>query len=195
MGCQRTEGLTECTDEPERLLVRNSVQEFIFMALANPSAQAFINLSLRLALITWCSQSPNSALHNMNLTSQVCPDITSEADTNPTRHRYLQLTFTPGTQSHYFTGLQYEQKLNRMLADAGIAFWTEEHLRDKGFFKTPDAKLQVTCVLENCWCVCVYGSVNVSIMCEMLSCHVDGVSLTARNLFDLSHSAQQLQTH
>ncbi|KAA6417933.1 MAG: hypothetical protein FRX49_12091, partial [Trebouxia sp. A1-2] len=58
-----------------------------------------------------------------------------------------------GTQSHYFTGLQYEQKLNRMLADAGIAFWTEEHLRDKGFFKTPDAKLQVTCVLENCWCV------------------------------------------
>lgn len=40
-------------------------------------------------------------------------------------------------------GIQYEQKLNKMLADAGIAFWTEEHLRDKGFFKTPDAKLQV----------------------------------------------------
>jgi len=55
----------------------------------------------------------------------------------------------PSTQSCNFAGIQYEQKLNQMLADAGIAFWTEEHLRDKGFFKTPDAKLQVTCILQN----------------------------------------------
>lgn len=39
--------------------------------------------------------------------------------------------------------MEHEHKLNQMLTDAGIAFWTEEHLRDKGFFKTPDAKLQV----------------------------------------------------
>ena len=40
-------------------------------------------------------------------------------------------------------GVEHERKLNQMLTDAGIAFWTEEDLRNKGFFKTPDAKLQV----------------------------------------------------
>lgn len=40
-------------------------------------------------------------------------------------------------------GVDHEHKLNQMLTNAGIAFWTEGHLRDKGFFKTPDAKLQV----------------------------------------------------
>ncbi|KAL3158521.1 hypothetical protein ABBQ38_010749 [Trebouxia sp. C0009 RCD-2024] len=40
-------------------------------------------------------------------------------------------------------GVDHEHKLNQMLADAGIAFWTEEELRNKGFYKTPDAKLQV----------------------------------------------------
>ncbi len=43
----------------------------------------------------------------------------------------------------YSAGVEYEHKLNQMLAKANVAFWTEEHLRDKGFFKTPDAKLQV----------------------------------------------------
>ena len=40
-------------------------------------------------------------------------------------------------------GVEYECKLNQMLTDADIAFWTEEDLREKGFYKTPDAKLQV----------------------------------------------------
>ena len=40
-------------------------------------------------------------------------------------------------------GVEHEHKLNQMLNEAGIAFWTEEYLRNKGFFKTPDAKLQV----------------------------------------------------
>lgn len=40
-------------------------------------------------------------------------------------------------------GVEHELKLNQMLTDAGIAFWTEEDLRNKGFYKTPDAKLQV----------------------------------------------------
>ena len=29
------------------------------------------------------------------------------------------------------------------LAALGVAFWTEEDLRDRGFFKTPDARLRV----------------------------------------------------
>jgi len=40
-------------------------------------------------------------------------------------------------------GLQYEDKLSEQLEAAGLSFWTEEALRSKGFFKTPDAKLQV----------------------------------------------------
>ena len=62
---------------------------------------------------------------------------------------FLYAPSMPSAQSCNFAGIQYEQKLNKMLADAGIAFWTEEHLRDKGFFKTPDAKLQVPCVLQS----------------------------------------------
>lgn len=41
------------------------------------------------------------------------------------------------------SGLQYEDKLSEQLEAAGLSFWTEEALRSKGFFKTPDAKLQV----------------------------------------------------
>ena len=41
------------------------------------------------------------------------------------------------------TGVDHEVLLNGMLADAGIAFWTEDELREKGFYKTPDAMLQV----------------------------------------------------
>lgn len=41
------------------------------------------------------------------------------------------------------TGLLYEAKLCQSLKAAGLAFWTEDDLRSQGFFKTPDAKLQV----------------------------------------------------
>ena len=50
-------------------------------------------------------------------------------------------------------GVEHEHKLNQMLTDAGIAFWTEEDLRDKGFFKTPDAKLQVCGSVSRLTCV------------------------------------------
>ena len=46
-------------------------------------------------------------------------------------------------------GTQYEAVLNSKLADLGIEFWTEANLREQGYFKTPDALLQVdgTCDL------------------------------------------------
>eukprot|EP00891_Asterochloris_glomerata_P007023 jgi/Astpho2/7023/Aster-01876 len=40
-------------------------------------------------------------------------------------------------------GTQYEAVLNSKLADLGIEFWTEANLREQGYFKTPDALLQV----------------------------------------------------
>jgi hypothetical protein len=42
-------------------------------------------------------------------------------------------------------GLHYEAKLSQQLEAAGLSFWTEDALRSKGFFKTPDAKLQASC--------------------------------------------------
>ena len=47
------------------------------------------------------------------------------------------------------TGLKYEEILNEGLEKHGLAFWTEDALRSKGFFKTPDAKLQVL-LCPNC---------------------------------------------
>uniref|UniRef100_A0A383WBB4 CDAN1-interacting nuclease 1 n=1 Tax=Tetradesmus obliquus TaxID=3088 RepID=A0A383WBB4_TETOB len=40
-------------------------------------------------------------------------------------------------------GLEHEAKLYAELARADIPFWTEQQLRQKGLFKTPDALLQV----------------------------------------------------
>ncbi len=41
-------------------------------------------------------------------------------------------------------GLEYEGKLNKLLEQAGINFWTEDSLRSQGSVKTPDAKLQAS---------------------------------------------------
>jgi CDAN1-interacting nuclease 1 len=41
------------------------------------------------------------------------------------------------------TGLEHEARLYECLQAAGIAFWSEEQLRARGMFKTPDALLQV----------------------------------------------------
>ncbi len=45
--------------------------------------------------------------------------------------------------ARHHAGLQYEELLQCELAEAGIPYWTEEALRAKGFYKTPDAKLEV----------------------------------------------------
>lgn len=39
-------------------------------------------------------------------------------------------------------GHEWEERLNEELAAAGVAFWTENQLRSRGYHKTPDARLQ-----------------------------------------------------
>ena len=42
-----------------------------------------------------------------------------------------------------FAGQEYEALLSEKLRCAGIAFFSEDKLREEGFFKTPDVKLEV----------------------------------------------------
>ena len=65
-------------------------------------------------------------------------------------------------------GLEHERKLGQMLTEAGIAFWTEEHLRNKGFFKTPDAKLQVCGLSNSLTCVSLESFVEIMTLQEAL---------------------------
>lgn len=46
-------------------------------------------------------------------------------------------------------GIEYELKLERMLLEKGIAFAKENELREKGFDKTPDFKLELPICLSN----------------------------------------------
>lgn len=46
-------------------------------------------------------------------------------------------------------GLEYEMRLNKHLKDLQIPFWSEEDLRKKGFFKTPDALLQIPITVKD----------------------------------------------
>jgi hypothetical protein len=47
------------------------------------------------------------------------------------------------TPTHPSPGLEYEAFLYQQLEAAGVPFWSEAELRDRGLFKTPDALLQV----------------------------------------------------
>ena len=50
-------------------------------------------------------------------------------------------------------GDQYEAVLNSKLTDLGIDFWTEASLREQGYFKTPDALLQVDGTSDSFYCM------------------------------------------
>ena len=56
--------------------------------------------------------------------------------------------------ARHSAGLEYEDKLYRGLTQAGLAYWSEEALRLKGFHKTPDARLLVPVAVRGrvvCW--------------------------------------------
>jgi hypothetical protein len=50
-------------------------------------------------------------------------------------------------------GIEYELKLNKILRDNQICFQTEDSLRQKGFDKTPDFKLELPIIVNEKWTV------------------------------------------
>lgn len=56
--------------------------------------------------------------------------------------------------ARHSAGIQYEERLYDALRSAGVAYWTESHLRDSGHHKTPDARLRVPIAAAGrvvCW--------------------------------------------
>ena len=52
--------------------------------------------------------------------------------------------YSPASDAaRHSAGLEYEAKLYEALGKAGIAYWTEENLRETGHHKTPDARLRI----------------------------------------------------
>ena len=61
-------------------------------------------------------------------------------------HSYIVNGYPAMSLRHAVAGIEYEGLLSKVLSEAGIHFWTEEDLRDQGFVKTPDARLQASAV-------------------------------------------------
>lgn len=86
------------------------------------------------------------------------PDIAALKKNSQVAHEGIWLEYARpsvwhcchGAKSCAVVGAEHEDKLNNMLTEAGIAFWTEDDLRNKGFYKTPDAKLQVLYPIFKC---------------------------------------------
>ena len=97
-------------------------------------------------------------------------------------HHHRPANILLHVQSMCTAGKEHEEKLNDMLAEEKIAFWTEENLRDEGAFKTPDAKLQVThtcthCILHACNVLsscnaCTHTWCNQNAHCRLHFCNV-----------------------
>ncbi|KAK2077745.1 hypothetical protein QBZ16_004592 [Prototheca wickerhamii] len=59
------------------------------------------------------------------------------------RFRKDSVSGPAGDAARAAVGVEHERQLYERLNAAGIAYWPEDVLRDRGFFKTPDALLQV----------------------------------------------------
>lgn len=89
-------------------------------------------------------KSPHSLTQSLSTRAEQPEALVSRLQQDIARCVLLDPCYSPLSDlAKQAAGREYEMRLNRHLEDLGVAFWDEEDLRSKGFFKTPDVLLQV----------------------------------------------------
>lgn len=78
------------------------------------------------------------------ITDALSPTFLTRLQHDIGRCAFADTSYSPFSDiARQITGLEFETLLAKKLTECGVPFWTEKELRDQGFYKTPDVRLQI----------------------------------------------------